>query len=146
MIPQRRSTVVTMIPVNQFMPAAVARILRKAPLSPEKVAFAWRSAVGAAVDKVTSIELRGGVLRVQAKDATWQREIERSAAVIRGRLDTLLGSGVVRYVEVTAGAAAAPASAGPATAAQPAQVSGAEAQARSTGPSAGGSDSARRRR
>ena len=148
MIRRRRSTVVAVIPVNDFLPAAVAEILRKAPLTPDKVAFAWRSAVGPAVDKVTTIELRGGVLRVQAKDATWQREIERSAAIIRARLDRLLGSGVVRYVDITAGAAApAPeSSAQPATAAPPAQASGAEERARSTDPSAGGSGSVRRRR
>jgi hypothetical protein len=38
---------------------------------------------------------------VKAKDAAWQREIERSAGVIRARLDSLLGARVVRYIEVT---------------------------------------------
>jgi hypothetical protein len=90
-----------MIPVQQFMPEAVAEILRKAPLTPEKVAFAWRSAVGAAVDNASTIELRAGVLHVRARDAAWQREMERSAAVIRARLDALLGAGVVRYIDVT---------------------------------------------
>ena len=90
-----------MIPVRQFMPEALAEILRKAPLTPEKVAFAWRSAVGAAVDKATTIALHGGVLHVRAKDAVWQRELERSAAVVRARLDALLGAGVVRYIDVT---------------------------------------------
>ena len=83
------------------MPEALAELLRKAPLTPEKVAFAWRSAVGAAVDKATTIALHGGVLHVRAKDATWQRELERSAAVVRARLDALLGAGVVRYIDVT---------------------------------------------
>jgi hypothetical protein len=90
-----------MIPVRQFMPEALAEILRKAPLTPEKVEFAWRSAVGAAVDKATTIALHGGVLHVRAKDAVWQRELERSAAVVRARLDALLGAGVVRYIDVT---------------------------------------------
>jgi len=90
-----------MIPVRQFMPEALAEILRKAPLTPDKVAFAWRSAVGAAVDKATTITLHGGVLHVRAKDAVWQRELERSAAVVRARLDALLGAGVVRYIDVT---------------------------------------------
>lgn len=90
-----------MIPVQDFMPDALASILRNAPLSPEKVAFAWRSAVGPAVDKATSIALRDGVLHVRARDAAWQREIERSAGVIRRRLDSLLGDGVVRYIDVT---------------------------------------------
>lgn len=89
-----------MIPVNLVMPDALAAVLRHAPLTPEKVAFSWRTAVGAAVDKVTTIELRDGVLRVRAKDASWQREVERSAALIRSRLDALLGPGVVRYIDV----------------------------------------------
>jgi len=88
------------IPVNLVMPDALAAVLRHAPLTPEKVAFSWRTAVGAAVDKVTTIELRDGVLRVRAKDASWQREVERSAALIRSRLDALLGPGVVRYIDV----------------------------------------------
>jgi hypothetical protein len=83
------------------MPGALAAVLRKAPLTPEKVAFAWRTAVGPAVDRVTTIELRGAVLHVRAKDAAWQREVERSAALIRMRLDHLLGAAVVRGIDVT---------------------------------------------
>jgi hypothetical protein len=82
------------------MPEALAALVRRAPLTPEKVAFSWRTAVGPAVDKVTSVELRNGVLRVRTRDAVWQREIERSATLIRSRLDSLLGHGVVRYIEV----------------------------------------------
>ena len=89
------------IPVHTFMPQALAELLRKAPLTPEKIAFAWRTAVGPAVDQVTAIELRGTVLDVAARDATWQREVERSAAIIRARLDALLGAGVVRGLDVT---------------------------------------------
>jgi hypothetical protein len=88
------------IPVHRFMPDVLAEILRAAPLTGEKVAFAWRAAVGPALDNVTSIDLRGQVLYVRARDATWQREVERSASMIRARLDKLLGSGVVRYVAV----------------------------------------------
>lgn len=90
-----------MIPVNRFMPDALAAILRKAPLNDDKVAFAWRSAVGPAVDKATRIELRAHVLHVRAKGTAWQREVERSAALIRSRLDALLGDDVVRYIDVT---------------------------------------------
>ena len=89
-----------MIPVNHVMPGALAAMLRRAPLTPDKVAFSWRTAVGAAVDKVTSVELHDGVLYVRARDAAWQREIERSAALIRSRLDGLLGDRVVRRIEV----------------------------------------------
>ena len=91
-----------MLPVNQVMTSALADILRRAPLTPEKVAFSWRTAVGPAVDKVTVVELHEGILYVRARDAAWQREIERSAALIRSRLDGLLGDRVVRRIEVAA--------------------------------------------
>jgi hypothetical protein len=92
-----------MIPVHRFMPAALAEILRRAPLSEEKVQFAWRAAVGPTVHRATTIELRDRVLYVRPKDASWGREIERSAALIRARLDSLLGAGTVRSIDVQAG-------------------------------------------
>jgi hypothetical protein len=90
------------IRVQEFMPGALAGALRKAPLSPEKVAFAWRMAVGPSVDRVTTVQLAGHVLRVRAKDTTWLREIERSRGIIRSRLDALLGKAVVTAIEITA--------------------------------------------
>ena len=33
-----------MIPVNAFLPSALAEVIRKAPLSQDKVEFAWRTA------------------------------------------------------------------------------------------------------
>ena len=83
------------------MPEALAEILRKAPLTTEKVEFAWRAAVGPAVDKVTSTELRGRVLYVRTKDAAWQREVERSLGVVRSRMEALLGKGVVGDIRVS---------------------------------------------
>ena len=82
------------------MSGALAEILRRAPLTPEKIAFSWRTAVGPAVDKVTTVEFHNGVLYVHAKDAAWQREVERSAALIRSRLDGLLGDRVVRRIVI----------------------------------------------
>ena len=92
-----------MQPLNEFLPRALAGVLRKAPLCDEKVAFAWRTVVGPAVDRVTSVKFRDGVLWVRAKDSIWQREVERSAAVVRHRLEDLLGAGVVRRIEVIVG-------------------------------------------
>ncbi|HEX5107811.1 MAG TPA: DciA family protein [Vicinamibacterales bacterium] len=89
-----------MRPVSTSIPDALATILRKAPLTDEKVSFAWRTAVGPAVDKATAIELRNGILFVRAKDEAWRREVERSAAVVRARLDSLLGKGIVRTIRV----------------------------------------------
>ena len=88
-------------PIQRFIPGALATILEKAPLSPEKVSFAWRAAVGRAMDNVTSVELRDSILYVRAKDAAWRREVERSAGLIRARLDKLLGPDIVRRIEVS---------------------------------------------
>ena len=57
------------------MPDALAAVLQKAPLTPDKVAFAWRTAVGPSVDRVTTVELKGRVLHVQTTDAAWQRDV-----------------------------------------------------------------------
>ena len=87
--------------MRQVVPDAVAEIIRKAPLTPEKVAFAWRSVVGPAITQATSVSWgEDGVLHVKTKDAAWQREVERSATLIRSRLETLLGERAVRYIEV----------------------------------------------
>jgi hypothetical protein len=131
-----------MIPVQTIVPAALAAIIRKAPLTEEKVGFAWRIAVGPAVAGATAVALDCMTLCVTARDRAWQREIERSAATIRTRLDDLLGSGVVRFVNVTVAATAEPRRAVPRHGTGPA----AAGPARKTPPSAGGSDTARRRR
>lgn len=129
-----------MIPVQAILPAALAGILRKAPLTPDKVAFAWRSAVGSAVDGATTIDLRDGILHVHAKDAAWQREIERAAAVIRPRLDAVLGAGVIRYIDVTAESSSSSA------AARSAPAAAASASAPPAAPSAGAPGSGSRNR
>ncbi|MBI2187510.1 MAG: DUF721 domain-containing protein [Acidobacteria bacterium] len=90
-----------MIPVHDVIPDALAAVLRKAPLTAEKVAFAWRMTVGPAVERATSIELRDGVLHVRAKDPFWRRELERSAAVIRRRLQALLGQDTLHALDIT---------------------------------------------
>lgn len=89
-----------MIPVQQVMPDALAAAVRKAPLTPEKIAFAWRTTVGPAVARATSVELRDHELHVRVTDAAWQREVERSAGLIRARLQALLGDHVIRGLTV----------------------------------------------
>jgi Dna[CI] antecedent DciA-like protein len=89
------------IQVHRVIPEALAGILRKAPLSDEKVAFAWRSSVGPAIDRGTSVALRDGVLHVTVREAAWGREVERSEPLIRARLDSLLGRGIVRAIEIS---------------------------------------------
>jgi len=138
-----RDTIVCVIPVQAIVPRALAEIIRKAPLNAEKIAFAWRTAVGPAVAGATEIALDDHTLRVRARDRVWQRELERSAALIRTRLDDLLGAGVVRYIDVTAAAAGSR----PRAAGSPGATGSAAVEpARKRPPSAGGSGSARRRR
>lgn len=89
------------VPVHDVIPDALAAVVRKAALTPEKVAFAWRRAVGPAVDQASTVELRGAVLQVRARDAAWQREIRRSAPLITSRLQVLLGERAVREIVVS---------------------------------------------
>lgn len=89
-----------MRPIQHVVPEALAAIIRRAPLTAEKVSFAWRTAVGPAMDKATTIELRTPVLHVRARDDAWRREVERSAGIVRARIESLLGPGVVASIEV----------------------------------------------
>jgi hypothetical protein len=88
------------IPVQQFMPSALASVLRLAPMTPAKVAFAWRTAVGAAVDRASSVELRGSTLVVVVKSEQWRQEVSRSSGMIRSRVNLVLGDGVVSWIDV----------------------------------------------
>lgn len=90
-----------MIAVHSLLPAGLAEALRKAPLTDEKVALAWRIAVGPAMDHASRVMLQDGVLLVSVSRAEWQREIRRSSSLIRSRLDAFLGDGVVRSLKVS---------------------------------------------
>jgi hypothetical protein len=89
------------IRAERVIPAVLAEVIRKAPLCAEKVEFAWRSAVGAAMHRVTQVHLDdAGVLHVTAADAHWGKEVKRSSRLILTRLETLLGKDVVRRIAV----------------------------------------------
>jgi predicted nucleic acid-binding Zn ribbon protein len=90
-----------MIRADRVLPAVLAEVIRKAPLCPEKVEFAWRAAVGPAVARVTTVRLdERGVLHVSAVDAPWARELKRSSRLILSRLEALLGPGVAGGIEL----------------------------------------------
>jgi predicted nucleic acid-binding Zn ribbon protein len=81
-----------MIAVQRVLPDTLSEIVRRQPLTQAKVDFAWRTAVGPALARVSSARLdRDGALRVRTDDDRWTREIERAGDVIRARLDRLLG-------------------------------------------------------
>jgi predicted nucleic acid-binding Zn ribbon protein len=89
-----------MRPLTHALPGALAALLRDAPLSVGKVNFAWRAAVGAGVERVTSVRLENGVLVVEAATTQWAQEVTRSSALILSRLKILLGNGTVTRIVV----------------------------------------------
>ncbi len=89
-----------MRPLQHAVPGAVADLLRATPLSPGKVEFAWRAAVGSALGRVTSVRLEGRVLVVDADGVQWAREVGRASEVILARLRALLGQATVDRIVV----------------------------------------------
>ena len=89
-----------MRPLSAAMPGALAELLRGAPLSPGKVTFAWRSAVGPALDRETDVRLEGTTLIIDAATRQWAQEIRRASSTIIVRMHTLLGPDCVKSLEV----------------------------------------------
>ena len=88
-----------MIKANQVMPGVVADVIRKAPLTDDKVAFAWRLAVGPAVDKATTVRLGSdGTLHVKAESQAWIDSMRSSIGLIRSRLAHFLGDDTVKRI------------------------------------------------
>jgi predicted nucleic acid-binding Zn ribbon protein len=89
--------------LQQFLPGVVAEIVRRAPMSRDKVAFAWQATVGPAIARATVIALGdGGVLDVQVSTEAWRKELKRSASVILERLEKFLGPGVIARLKIAA--------------------------------------------
>jgi hypothetical protein len=88
------------LPLTSALPGALAALLRDAPLSPGKVSFAWRAAVGSALERETSVRLIDGTLVVDAASRLWAREVTRSSPIILRRLQSLLGSETVVAISV----------------------------------------------
>lgn len=91
-----------MLPVQGVATGVIAEILRRQPPSPEKTAFAWSVAVGPALARVTTVELRHHNLIVVAQDARWQRELERARDTILARVQLLLGADLVKGLYIHA--------------------------------------------
>src|ERR1700759_2634021 len=91
-----------MLALKYAIPDAVAELMRSAPLSPGKVDFAWRMAVGPSLQRVTAVRLEEGVLVVETASAQWSAEVRRSTSVILARLETFLGTAVVTRLEIRA--------------------------------------------
>ena len=89
---------------SRVLPAVLAAAIRQAPLTPEKVAFAWRQAGGAAIARVSTVALTDGVLTVTCHDPQWAREVHRIRHELLRQLERWLGPDVVTRIDVAGGA------------------------------------------
>jgi hypothetical protein len=64
------------------------------------VGFAWRVAVGPALERVTAVKLVERVLIVETASPQWSQEVMRSSPLILRRLQNLLGASVIEKIEV----------------------------------------------
>jgi predicted nucleic acid-binding Zn ribbon protein len=90
------------------MPGALVELLRGSPISDGKVTFAWRAAVGPAIQRVTNVKLERRVLLVETASAQWSTEVKRGSPVILKRLQSLLGADMIERIEVCRTANMAP--------------------------------------
>jgi predicted nucleic acid-binding Zn ribbon protein len=89
-------------PLQSFAPAVLAEIIRRQPASRERTDFAWSVAVGPALARVTTVELRNHNMIVCARDVQWARELERARDTILPRLQLLLGRDTVKGLYINA--------------------------------------------
>ena len=89
-----------MIPVHDFSTSVLAQIVRRQPPSQALTNFAWQLAVGQAVARATTVELKEGVLIVRAVDKRWMREIDPMRAVVLDKLQHLVGKDQVVRIDL----------------------------------------------
>ena len=87
---------------QSFAPAVLADIIRRQPDSKQRTDFAWSVAVGPALARVTTVELRNHNIIVSARDVQWARELERARDTILPRLQLLLGRDTVKGLYINA--------------------------------------------
>lgn len=69
-------------------------------MTPGKLQFAWRAAVGPALARAATLDWQDGRVIVHMSSAEWTREIRRSKAMIIERLRILLGKEAVKRLEI----------------------------------------------
>jgi hypothetical protein len=87
-----------MVPVQSFGSGVIAEIVRRQPPSRERTNFAWQLAVGPALARATTVELREGILTVRALDRRWIHEIERAGDSVRLKMQQILGADQVTRI------------------------------------------------
>ena len=88
--------------LQSFAPAVLADIIRRQPPSKQRTEFAWAVAVGPALARATTVEIRNRNMIVCARDVQWARELERGRDTILSRLQLLLGRDTVKGLYINA--------------------------------------------
>jgi hypothetical protein len=92
-----------MIRSADFATSVLAGMLERQPMSPGKLQFAWRAAVGPALARAATLEMHDGRITAHASSLQWKKEIDRAKPMIVERLRMLLGRDAVKKLEVTCG-------------------------------------------
>jgi hypothetical protein len=88
-----------MDPASRLLSTVLPALLARAPLTTDKVEFAWRTVVGSAMARATRVRLlENGTLLVRVHDPNWGREVESAFSLILPRLKPLLGAEAVRRI------------------------------------------------
>lgn len=88
-------------PVRDALSEGLAQLIGDQPMSQAKLDFAWRTAVGAALARVTRVELAPDrTLKVGVAGPLWRIELQRAVPEVLPRLTTLLGNGAVTRIEL----------------------------------------------
>ena len=91
-----------MLQVHTIATTVLAEVIRRQPASAARTSFAWAVAVGPALARVTTVELRNRNMIVSARDVQWARELERARDTILPRLQMLLGRETVKGLYINA--------------------------------------------
>ena len=80
------------IAVQGVLPGVLIELVRRQPMTAAKVDFAWRTSVGPAIARTSSVTLgERGALTIHVDDPHWRREIQHALPSLRARLERLLG-------------------------------------------------------
>src|SRR5260221_8115252 len=91
-----------MLPLQTIAPRVLGELIRRQPESKERTAFACAVALGPALARATTVELRNRNMIVCARDVQWARELERARDTILPRLQMLLRPEAVKSLYINA--------------------------------------------